>query len=218
MRIKPNCARHRALGAIEALAITAVVALLFLVAMQVITHWDYRERRQRISCVNNIKQIGLSFRIWANDSSDDYPMGRPDEFGGVRDSLAEGKGWRAFQVLSNELVVPKTVICPADTRVAATNWNDLGNAHVSYFVGLDAEDSRPNLLLAGDRNLAFNGRLLTDIVSLGTNSPLTWTKEIHKEAGNIALADGSVMQVNTAQLHQQLAKTGDTTNRVLFPQ
>jgi hypothetical protein len=218
MRIKPNRATHRALGAIETLAITAVVALLFLVAMQVITHWDYRERRQRISCVNNLKQIGLSFRIWANDSSDDYPMGRPDEFGGVRDSLAEGKGWRAFQVLSNELSVPKTVICPADTRVAASNWNDLGNVHVSYFVGLDAEDTRPNLLLAGDRNLALNGRLLTGIAALGTNSPLTWTKEIHQEAGNIGLADGSVMQVNTVQLRQHLAKTGDATNRVLFPQ
>jgi hypothetical protein len=218
MRVTPNCARHRALGAIETLAITAVVALLLLAAMQVITHWDYPERKQRISCVNNLKQIGLSFRIWANDSSDDYPMGRPDEFGGVRDSLAEGKGWRAFQVLSNELVVPKTVICPADTRVAATNWNDLGNAHVSYFIGLDAEDARPNLILAGDRNLALNGRLLTGIAALGTNSPLTWTKEIHKEAGNIALADGSVMQVNTAQLRQHLAKTGDTTNRVVIPQ
>ena len=178
----------------------------------------HRSKGKRISCINNLRQIGLSFRIWANDSSDDYPMGRPDEFGGVRDSLAEGKGWRAFQVLSNELSVPKTVICPADTRVAATNWNDLGNTHISYFVGLDAEDTRPDMLLAGDRNLALNGRLLTGIAALGTNSPLTWTKEIHKEAGNIALADGSVMQVNTAQLRQQLAKTGDTTNRVLFPQ
>jgi prepilin-type processing-associated H-X9-DG protein len=56
------------------------------------------------------------------------------------------------------------------------------------------------------------------IAALTTNRPVAWHKLLHKEGGNVALADGSVMQVNTAQLRQHLTKTGDATNRVLFPQ
>jgi prepilin-type processing-associated H-X9-DG protein len=215
----PNRSTTAALTLPEVAITVGVILILALILVP--AFWSpsgAKPRSARTACVNNLKQIGLAFRIWANDSRDGFPMAYADKFGGAKDSIAQGKIARVFQIMSNELVVPKTVICPADTRVAATNWNDLGNAHVSYFVGLDAEDTRSNMLLAGDRNLALNSRLLTGIAALGTNSPLTWTKEIHQEAGNIALADGSVMQVTTAQLRQQLAKTGDTTNRVLFPQ
>ncbi|MBC8094641.1 MAG: type II secretion system protein, partial [Akkermansiaceae bacterium] len=76
------------------------------------------------------------------------------EFTGLRMS-------RHFQILSNELSAPKLLRCPADKdRNAATNFTtDLTLDRLSYFVGLDASTTNPELLLAGDRNIT-NGTSL----------------------------------------------------------
>lgn len=88
-----------------------------------------RAPRHPPSCVNNLKQIGLSFRIYANDNADRYPMEVPDSEGGAMGAVDRGEVCRIFQVMSNELSVPRTVICPADRRVAATNWTSIGNSN-----------------------------------------------------------------------------------------
>jgi prepilin-type processing-associated H-X9-DG protein len=59
------------------------------------------------------------------------------------------------------------------------------------------------------------------VVALGTNSQVTWTRAIHKNFGNLALADGSVsgsMQTDPEQLRRHLRDSGDATNRLVFPQ
>jgi prepilin-type processing-associated H-X9-DG protein len=208
---------QRAITFVEMLCGVAVVLLMGLVVLPLMQPRGCK-KSPATACVNNLKQIGLAFRIYANDHNDLYPMQIPDDQGGAEDSVERGDIVRVFLVLSNELSVPKTVICPADTRVAATNWNVLGSANISYFIGLDAVDTRPNMVLAGDRHLKRDGRPLSGIVALGTNSSLTWADQRHQELGNIAMADGSVQQVTRKLLWQQLAYSGDTTNRVLFPQ
>src|SRR6185436_8947705 len=72
-----------------------------------------------------------------------------------------------FMVMSNELNTPKVLFCPSEEsgRTAATTFaqvpgpttpvgtyyqNDL---NVSYFVGVDAQDIYPQMLLTGDHNL-----------------------------------------------------------------
>lgn len=195
-----------------------VSVLLLLLAVVVPALGRAKQKAARISCVCHLKQVGLAFRIYANDNFDRYPMSVEADDPTVREDALSGRAFRVFQVLSNELSVPKTVVCPSDTRVAATNWTSLANESLGYFVGLDAMDTKPNMLLAGDRNLALDGKLLTGVVALGTNSPLVWTKEMHCENGNIGLADGSVQQVTTDSLRQQLRHSGDTTNLLVFPQ
>jgi prepilin-type processing-associated H-X9-DG protein len=170
------------------------------------------------SCINNLKQIGLAFRIYANDNGDVYPMRVPKAAGGALESVDRGELFRNFQVMSNELSVPRSVICPTDRRSFATNWTTLRNSNISYFVGLDAVDVRPNSILSGDRDIAESGQLLRGTAHLTTNRPVAWHKLLHKEGGNIALADGSVSQTTTTTLRPLLANTGDTNNRVLFPQ
>ncbi len=41
---------------------------------------------------------------------------------------------------------------------------------------------------------------------------------MHRSNGNIGLANGSVQQVTTKLFLQQLANSGDATNRLVFPQ
>ena len=72
-----------------------------------------RERAQAITCVNNLKQIGLAARVYALDHQDSFP---PD-----------------FLSMSNELSTPKILVCAADTnRQVSANWSSFTPANCSY--------------------------------------------------------------------------------------
>lgn len=204
------------------MAIVSVLIVVGLLGMVFLKRQQVRKAsQQRISCVGNLKMSGLSFRLYANEHDNLYPMQIAAEQGGVREAVVAGQVWKVFQVRSNELSVPKTVTCAADRdqRTPATNWTSFDNSNVSYFVGLDATDTQPDMLLTGDRNLAFEGSLLHGAVSLNANSLPAWTPtDIHRGRGNIGLSDGSVQQVTTALLRQQLKNSGDATNLLVFPQ
>jgi prepilin-type processing-associated H-X9-DG protein len=223
MKMERNKAGSRALSLNEVLIVLTLIGVVGLVILPMLTITKCG-KPSILSCVSQLKSIGLAFRIWANDNNDLYPMQVAEAAGGAKEAVERGELFRVFLVMSNELSVPRTVICPADQRSAATNWATLANTNISYFVGLDAEDIRPNMILSGDRDIAENGQLLTGTANLTTNRPVAWHKLLHKEGGNLLFADGSVQLPATLKLpgalqfHQQLATTGDTTNRVLFPQ
>lgn len=197
---------------LSGLVVLTIVLLLVLPAF-VKAHPDDR----RIRCVNNLKQIGLAFRIYANDHNDLYPMQIAERDGGALESIERGDASRIFLAMSNELSVPKTVICPADSRVAATNWNAFGSTNLSYFVGVDAEGAYPNMILSGDRNLERGGSLLSGLTVLSANPAPTWTSAQHQNAGNLGLVDGSVVQTSGRILRSQLNSDANNTNRFLFP-
>ncbi len=81
--------------------------------------------RQSLMCMNNMKQIGLAARLWANDHKDTFP---PD--------LASMK---------NELVTPKVLFCPAAPGgVQATDWTQLNPAAISYqFLNPNGNEADP---------------------------------------------------------------------------
>ncbi len=181
----------------------------------------------RIRCVNNLKQVGLAFRLWSGDNGDHYPMAYA---GNTNYPLINrGNAWSAdetmaqfqytvFAAMSNELSTPKIVACPQDKRTTATNFTtDFNNSHISYFVGLDADETRPQTFLAGDRNLTNGQAARNGMFNFQTNQSICWTKELHNKMGNVALADGSVHQLSDEQISAMFAKTGLVTNRLLFP-
>jgi prepilin-type processing-associated H-X9-DG protein len=223
MKTERNQAGNRALSLNEVLIVLTLIGVVGLVILPMLTITKCG-KPSILSCVSQLKSIGLAFRIWANDNNDLYPMQVAEAAGGAKEAVERGELFRVFLVMSNELSVPRTVICPADQRSAATNWAKLANTNLSYFIGLDATDTRPNMILSGDRDIAENGQLLRGTANLTTNRPVAWHKLLHKEGGNLLFADGSVQLPATLKLpgalqfHQQLANTGDTTNRVLFPQ
>ena len=91
---------------------------------------------------------------------------------------------------------------------------NLSNTNISYFIGLDADESMPQMFLAGDRNLLINGApARTGAVSLTSKDRLEWGKTIHHGQGNIALADGSVQELS---LHGP-AEIGTNVMRLAFP-
>jgi len=147
-----------------------------------------------------------------------------------------------FLVMSNELSTPKILFCPAEYessyRQAAgtfagtqvgTNRNVLytNDLNVSYCIGVDARETSPRMLLAGDHNIGGNANPPTTpycsapqyyspsfAVWLGTNfssnlGPAFMANQ-HNQQGNVVMADGSVEWFNRSQLQNALKNTGDT--------
>jgi prepilin-type processing-associated H-X9-DG protein len=210
---------HRAFTLTALLVIVAVLAILAALLLPALA--SAKKKAQRINCVNNLKQSGLAFRIWAGDHDDKYPMCVSTDLGGTKECVTGAETYRHFQVMSNELSTPKILACPADTeREAALNFSHLRNQNVSYFVGLDATDVNPQLVLDGDRNILGEGEPENGILKLSPGQQVSWTSAIHGNQGNIGLADGSVQQLSNAGLRLALKNSGDATNvwRISLPE
>jgi hypothetical protein len=174
-----------------------------------------RLREQRMACADNLRQLSLAWKTFALDHAETFPTTISDE-SARSPELIHFDAFRYFQKMSNELSNPKILVCPADVRKPATNWSaQFANTNLSYFVGLDCQDSCPQMLLFGDRNLT-NGPLPPNhILIVNTNYPVEWTSEMHHNQGNVGLADGSVQQYSGYRLQEALSPS--VTNRLAIP-
>jgi prepilin-type N-terminal cleavage/methylation domain-containing protein len=218
MKIAFSRNRKRGMTLIELCVVLVVVGFItiwFISAYQ--NHTYARNRILRIQCVNNLKQVGLAFRVWEGDHGDKYPMAVSEKNGGTMEFITGQNAFRHFQVMSNELSTPIILNCPSDDRGVLThNWN-ISNSNLSYFVGVDAAETNAQMILSGDYNITNGNALRDGMMALTTNQPLGWTVEIHKNVGNLLLADGSVQQMSVTGLRAAVANTGFATNRLQMP-
>ncbi len=210
--------RFRAFTLTEVLVIGVVLVLVLAVILPALL--PARRRESRIGCVNNLKQVGLTFQIWAGDNNDKFPMQVSVTNGGTLEFVPTGRVFPHFLAMSNELNTPKILVCPLDRkRTAAWSFGtNLNDTQISYFVGVDADQTRSAMLLAGDRNLTLSGTPLQHgLVSLATNSAVGWTKQIHKGFGNVVLVDGSVALDQSGLQLGELLRRSAATNRLAIP-
>jgi hypothetical protein len=197
-----------------------VIAALILLAAALLSQMMYKAPVMRISCVNNVKQIGLACRVWEGDNNDKYPPQVSATNGGSMEYITGPNVWHHFQVMSNELSTPKVVFCPAESdrnRFLATNFVSFCNSNVSFFFGVDAIETIPGAFLVGDRNLTNGMPLKNAVMELTTNQSPRWTRALHQTYGNIGLADGSVQQVYNTNLQALIEHSGVATNRLQMP-
>jgi hypothetical protein len=88
-----------------------------------------KEKAESIQCINNLKQMGLSVKVWALDNNN---MSPPDMLS-----------------MSNELSTPKILVCPADhAHQAAPNFASYSAANCSYeYLAPSAPDTEPTRVL-----------------------------------------------------------------------
>ena len=147
-----------------------------------------------------------------------------------------------FLTMSNELSTPKILFCPAEYessyRQAASSFTGVSLAgastipftndlNVSYFIGVDANETSPQMFLTGDHNIGGNLNPPTIpycsvdspttpgfAVWLGTNFTVNqgpaFMANQHDKQGNIGLADGSVQGWSRSRFQDALKNTGDT--------
>jgi hypothetical protein len=116
-----------------------------------------KERAQSIACVNNLKQIGLSFRLWSIDHGDKFPFHVSTQDGGTlelcdrNDAGLDRNSFRHYRVMADELSSPRILVCRADeTKLPAQDFSSLAPSNVTYLVRSlpDVEESRPQEVLA----------------------------------------------------------------------
>ena len=207
--------KNKAFSLVELLVVVMIIAILAGMLLPALA--KAKGRATRIKCVNNLKNVGLAFRVFSVDHADQFPMMVSTNVGGSHEFATGLTTFRHFQTMSNELATPKLLVCPSDTRPEAGDFMHLSNANLSYFVGLNAVETMPQCLLSGDRNLTTNGvPLSTGVVELMSDTEVGWTSAMHMGQGNIALGDGSVQQFTQARLQEHLRNSG-ATNRLAIP-
>jgi len=203
--------------------IVIVVVMFLLLAFLLPAMVKAKDKARRISCVGRLKNIGLAHRIFATDSGDLFPWEKSRATTNLAnfpnlDGLGPGEQVvRIFQSLSNELSTPKIIVCPADNRREAVTWQGLTTNNISYFLGLSAQETYPQSFLAGDRNLLVNGTPVAGRIDLTNFLNVAWSRAMHKNQGNACMGDGSVQQLSSARLREQMQNTGLTTNTFIFP-
>jgi len=175
--------RPRGMTLLETLVVMVLLAILVAMLGPAFVH-PAHSSTNRISCINNLKQVGTAYRIWENDNGDKYPMQQKEALGGMQgilsNSMSVGRfAYLPYSIMQNEMgQSPKVVVCPSDDRVANTNfyyglqnapkergytwpappaYGTFDNTNVSYFWGAGASDTFPQSILGGDRNLGNGG-------------------------------------------------------------
>ncbi len=208
--------RRRAFMFVELLIVIAVLAILAALLLPALA--KAKQKAQRINCVNNLKQVGLAFRLWSGDNGDKYPPNVSTSKGGSKEYVPGGNTFRHFLCMSNELSTPKILACPADDREPASSFATLKNINISYLAAMDADETMPQMLLSGDRNLLLNGEPVdTGLVTIRPANTLGWTSEIHHDTGNVGMADGSVQQLTSRGIDQLNKHVGTNMYRLAIP-
>ena len=210
----PAPPRRRAFTRLELLAVLTGVFLLLALAAPALC--SGRSGSQLAACFNHLRLMGQGVQSWGSEHNELPPWATRVSDGGTRPIIGSkpGNAWIEYAFLSNYLVTPKILACPADEGVkVAADWagfTTIGfrSLALSYNLDLHSTPDRPRSVVSTDLNLRFVPGVVG--CSLGVNtavslailpSPLPdtyWTNAVHGLSGQLLMTDGSVELTDSA--------------------
>jgi competence protein ComGC len=208
--------RQAGMTLIDVLIVIATVAIAAGLLLPFLAR--SRSRSAHIGCVNNLKQVGLGFRMWSQDHGDQFPWNVAITNGGTLEPVTNGNALPHFLIATNELNSPKILACPNDPgRSRAAAWESLSLNNISYLIGLEASGANVASILSGDRTLSTNGVTRSGLLMVQNATKVEWAPGIHGAAGNIGMGDGSVQQMSQSQVANHFATKMTLPARFILP-
>jgi prepilin-type processing-associated H-X9-DG protein len=222
MQTDNQSSARRAFTRADLCAVLVTISLLTAIALPALA--KIKPQGERVSCLNNLRQLGVGWHSWAKENSNQPPWYVMPADGGTK---TIGIPYVHFLIISNYVVSPMVMVCPTDTiKIPARDFSDdpnrgfrstnFQNNAVGYFIGTENVMDDPRPIMAGDRNVPGTlvgncgaARFPTARLANGF-----WLKGSHNAGmGNLLFCDGSARTVNDAGIRQAVMDNPVDGNR-----
>ncbi|MBM3847845.1 MAG: type II secretion system protein [Verrucomicrobia bacterium] len=195
---------------IELLVVIAIIGILASLLLPSLT--QAKSKAHNAECLNRLRQIGVGMKTWAHDNRDRFPWQMTVAEGGTKDT---GEWIDHFRLASNHISTPTILYCVTDreplpdtrARKAAISWATVTpDQNISYFAGTASQETHAQTIVAGDRNVigGGGGDDITWNKFLGDSIDANWQENMHRNRGNILMADGSSVATTALTLRETI--------------